>query len=80
MTKQAVFTLPGAKSGKVLINDRYLFTDGKHIRNADDGRMIEPILCAYYGCTLEWVDDSPVITPGETPAPTLAKVQTSKAK
>ncbi len=79
--KQAVFTLPNAEAGVVVVNDRYVFTDGEHVRNADDGKMVEPILCAYYGCTIEWVDDAPVAeSTGEAPTPTLAKDQTSKAK
>lgn len=79
--KQAVFTLPNAEPGNVVVNERYVFTDGKHVRNEDDGKLLEPVLCAYYGCTLEWVDDTPVVeAAGGTPTPTLAKAQTSKAK
>jgi hypothetical protein len=79
--KQAVFTLPNAGPDPVVVNERYLFTDGKHVRNEDDGKLLEPVLCAYYGCTLEWVDDTPVVeATGEVAVPTLAKAQTSKAK
>lgn len=79
--KQAVFTLPNAEPGTVVVNERYLFTDGKHVRDVDDGKLLEPVLCAYYGCTLEWVDDAPVAeSTGEAPTPTLAKAQTAKAK
>ncbi len=80
MITQAIFTMPNAQPGEVLVNNRYVFTDGKHVRNADDGKLLEPVLCAYYGCSVEWVDDTPVVDAVEPEAPTLAKTQTSKAK
>lgn len=80
MITKAIFTLPNAEPGEILVNNRYVFTDGKHVRSVDDGKLLEPVLCAYYGCTVEWIDDTPVTTPDEPVAPTLAKAQTSKAK
>lgn len=80
MITQAIFTLPNAEPGEVLVNSRYVFTDGKHVRNADDGKLVEPILCGFYGCTVEWIDDTPVIDAQKPAAPTLAKTQTSKVK
>lgn len=80
MITKAIFTLPNAKPGEVLVNSRYVFTDGKHVRNVDDGKLVAPILCGYYGCSVEWVDDTPAVIPDAPVAPTLAKAQTSKAK
>ena len=80
MITKAIFTLPNAPAGDVTVNARYVFTNGKHVRNVDDGKLVEPILCGYYGCTVEWIDDAPTVSAEEPVAPTLAKTQTAKAK
>ena len=82
MPKIATFKLANAPEGEVLINERYLFKDGTHVRDEADGKLIEPILVGYYGCTLEWSDDTPLVESSDVdpPAPTLAKVETLKVK
>lgn len=78
---RSVFTLPDAPAGRVVINNRYEFVDGKHERTVEEGRLLEPVLVAYYGCTVEYIEDAPAAVQGEGPAaPTLAKAETAKAK
>ena len=80
MAKIARFKLTGEQAGQSLvINDRYEFKDGVHERNEDDGKLLENILCGYYGCELEWVDDTPVSTQDANAAPSLAKTETDAA-
>ena len=80
MAKIARFKLTGEQEGlTTVINGRYEFKDGVHERNEDDGKLLENILCGYYGCTLEWVDDSPVVAADSNAAPSLAKSETDAA-
>lgn len=80
MAKIARFKLTGEQAGQSLvINGRYEFKDGVHERNEDDGKLLENILCGYYGCELEWVDDTPVSTRDANAAPSLAKTETDAA-
>ena len=80
MAKIARFKLTGEQAGQSLvINDRYEFKDGVHERNEDDGKLLENILCGYYGCTLEWVDDTPAVAADSNAAPSLAKSETDAA-
>ena len=80
MTKIARFKLTGEQAGQSLvINGRYEFKDGVHERNEDDGKLLENILCGYYGCTLEWVDDTPAVAADSNAAPSLAKSETDAA-
>lgn len=80
MAKYAVFTLPGKPPEKVTVNNRYEFVNGKMIRNESDGVLLEPVLCAYYGCTLTWESDTPPQTSTSEVKPTLAKSETVRAK
>lgn len=80
MAKIARFKLTGEQAGQSLvINDRYEFKDGVHERNEDDGKLLENILCSYYGCELEWVDDTPAVAADSNAAPSLAKSETDAA-
>lgn len=80
MAKIARFKLTGEQEGlTTVINGRYEFKDGVHERNEDDGKLLENILCGYYGCTLEWVDDTPAVAADSNAAPSLAKSETDAA-
>jgi hypothetical protein len=80
MAKIARFKLTGEQEGQTtVINGRYQFNDGVHERNEDDGKLLENILCGYYGCTLEWVDDTPAAATDSNAAPSLAKSETDAA-
>lgn len=80
MAKIARFKLTGEQEGlTTVINGRYEFKDGVHERNEDDGKLLENILCGYYGCTLEWVDDTPAVATDSNAAPSLAKSETDAA-
>lgn len=80
MAKIARFKLTGEQEGQTtVVNGRYAFKDGVHERNEDDGRLLENILCGYYGCTLEWVDDTPAVATDSNAAPSLAKSETDAA-
>lgn len=81
--KTAIFTLPGTRDdypgeGPVVINNRYVFVDGELQASEEDGVKLEPVLCAYYGCSLSWRDDTPAVEFSEQ-NPTLAKASTSKS-
>lgn len=82
--KTAIFTLPGSREDypgegpNVVINNRYVFVEGELTATEEDGVKLEPILCGYYGCRLDWRDDTPVVEFGEN-NPTLAKSSTSKS-
>ena len=72
--------MTGEQAGQSLvINGRYQFNDGVHERNEDDGKLLENILCGYYGCTLEWVDDTPAAATDSNTPPSLAKSETDAA-
>ena len=80
MAKIARFKLTGEQEGQTtVVNGRYQFNDGVHERNEDDGKLLENILCGYYGCTLEWVDDTPAAATDSNAAPSLAKSETDAA-
>ena len=80
MAKIARFKLTGEQEGlTTVINGRYEFKDGVHERNEDDGKLLENILCGYYGCTLEWVNDTPAVATDSNAAPSLAKSETDAA-
>ena len=80
MAKIARFKLTGEQEGQTtVINGRYQFNDGVHERNEDDGKLLENILCGYYGCTLEWVDDTPAAATDSNATPSLAKSETDAA-
>ena len=80
MAKIARFKLTGEQEGQTtVVNGRYAFKDGVHERNEDDGKLLENILCVYYSCTLEWVDDTPAAATDSNAAPSLAKSETDAA-
>ena len=80
MAKIARFKLTGEQEGlTTVINGRYEFKDGVHERNEDDGKLLENILCGYYGCTLEWVDDTLAVAADSNATPSLAKSETDAA-
>lgn len=80
MAKIARFKLTGEQAGQSLvINGCYEFKDGVHERNEDDGKLLENILCGFYACELEWVDDTPVVNKESDAAPSLAKAETEAA-
>lgn len=80
MAKIARFKLTGEQKGQdAVINGRYVFEDGVHERNEEDGKLLENILCVYYGCELEWVDDTPVSAQNTSATPSLAKTETEAA-
>lgn len=47
------FTRSGKHPGRTVILDRYVFEDGVLETTKALGEKYEPILCNYYGCTLE---------------------------
>jgi hypothetical protein len=80
MAKIARFKLTGEQEGQTtIINGRYQFNEGVHERNEDDGKLVEIILCNYYGCILEWVDDTPAAVTDSNAEPSLAKSETDAA-
>lgn len=80
MAKIARFKLTGEQAGQdVVINDRYVFKNGVHERNENDGNLLENILCGYYACELEWVDDTIVSAQDANATPSLAKTETDAA-
>lgn len=54
----AKFKLPNPKKGQVVINGRYVFTDGVFSCSDSDAVKIGPILTTFYGCSK--VEDEPV--------------------
>jgi len=80
MIRTATFTLTNAPKGPVTINNRYVFVDGVLVCNESDGRLLEPVLCAYYGCKLTWTDDTPMLDSDQVEKPSLAKTQTVRGR
>lgn len=71
------FILPGDVQGTKVINDRYVFEDGVMIVPKAHVPLLEPILCAYYGCTVE-EDEAPTTDPVDPPSTSLDKAVTTK--
>jgi hypothetical protein len=80
MYTKAIFTLPSAPDGEFILNNRYRFIDKKLETDVDTAKLIELILVPYYGCTVEWVDNKLETLVPSVDKPTLAKVETAKAK
>ncbi len=77
MTKRYIFTPPEQLKDAPVIGG-YHFHDGQHVRNEFDGPLVEPMLCGYYACKLEVIDDTPEQTI-EPDSGSLAKSNTSAA-
>jgi hypothetical protein len=62
------FHLTGKRSGHTLVLlDRYSFLNGEMVCSGKDAKAARPILCEFYGCTVEKLPDPEVeVTDGAT--------------
>jgi hypothetical protein len=52
-----MFVTDRNKKGQEIVAGKYLFVDGLLAVSDADAELIAPILCRFYGCTLETVDE-----------------------
>lgn len=75
------FVATGPMEGKTFIlNDRYSFVDGKMPCSDDDAEKIKPILCGFYACTLETIEEKVEETPKAEASLSKAVTQNTNAK